>query len=62
MTGEEPSYREKGLWGGDGGGIFGGAQDDTDWASGRGETELKALTPMEEPRTYCMALLAKGCL
>ena len=25
------------VWGGDGDGIIGGAQDDTAWASGRGE-------------------------
>ena len=29
--------------GGDGGGIFGGAQDDAAWVSGRGETELEKL-------------------
>ena len=33
----------QGVRGGDGGGIFCGAQDDTAWASGRGDTELKNL-------------------
>ena len=31
----------QGVRGGDSGGIFGGAQDDIAWASGRGETELE---------------------
>ena len=30
----------QGVRGGDGGGIFGGAQDDTAWKSGRGKTDL----------------------
>ena len=30
----------QGVREGDGGGIFGGAQDNTSWASGRGKTEL----------------------
>ena len=29
------------VWGGDGDGIIGGAQDDTAWASGRGDMELE---------------------
>ena len=33
----------QGVRGGDGGGIVGGAQDDTAWASGRGEMELENL-------------------
>ena len=33
----------KGVRGGDGGGIIGGAQDGTTWASGRGEMELENL-------------------
>ena len=33
----------QGVRGGDGGGIFGREQDDTAWASGRGETELENL-------------------
>ena len=33
----------QGEWGGDGGGIIGGAQDDTAWASGRGEMDLEKL-------------------
>ena len=31
------------MWLGDGGGIFGGSQDDTAWASDRRETELEYL-------------------
>ena len=31
------------VQGGDGGWIFGGSQDDTEWVSCRGETELKNL-------------------
>ena len=33
----------QGLWVGDDGRIFGGAQDETAWASGRGDTELENL-------------------
>ena len=40
--------------------IIGGAQDDTAWASGRGETELEKSATGEDPRKYCMAFYAKG--
>ena len=51
MTGEGPSYWEqqkervqfRDCGGGDGGGIIDGSQDETAWASGRGETELENL-------------------
>ena len=33
----------QGVWGGDGGGVFGREQDDTAWATGRGETDLENL-------------------
>ena len=33
----------QGVWGGDGGGIIGRAQDDTTWASGRGYMDLDNL-------------------
>ena len=33
----------QGVWGGDGGGIIGRAQNDTSWASCRGEMELENL-------------------
>ena len=37
----EGTVAVQGVWGGSGGGIIGGAQDDTAWASGRGEMELE---------------------
>ena len=45
---------------GDGDGIIGEAQDNTAWASGRGEMELENLGQGEEVWTYRMAFPAKG--
>ena len=52
----------QGVQVGDGDGIIGGVQDDTAWASGRGDIELKNLVHGEEPQTYHMAFLVKGGL
>ena len=39
----EGTGKVQGVRGGDGGGIFVGAKDDKEWASGRGDTDLENL-------------------
>ena len=43
MGATEGTVPVQGLWGGYGGGICGGSQDESAWASGRGATELENL-------------------
>ena len=50
----------QGVRGVDGNRIIGGAQDDTAWASDRGEMELEILFTGEDPRTYRTPFPAKG--
>ena len=50
------------VWVGHDGGIFGGAQDDTSWASSRVETDLETLSHREDLRKYRIVLLATGGL